>query len=130
EATKSGWSLTSILCDDPTSLNASSGDIATRAATYKLDPGETVTCIFTNTKLTPTISSFNPTHGNGGTSVVLTGTNFTGATSVKFNGTTATFHVDSPTQITAVAPSTVSTGPITVTGPGGTGTSATNFSVP
>ena len=37
----------------------------------------------------PTITSFTPTSGTVGSSVVLTGTNFTGATAVKFNGTTA-----------------------------------------
>ena len=38
---------------------------------------------------TPTITSFTPTAGFTGTSVVITGTKFTGATAVKFNGTSA-----------------------------------------
>ena len=51
----------------------------------------------------PTIT-FSPTSGHVGTSVVITGTNLTGATSVKFNGVTATFVVNSATQITATVP--------------------------
>ena len=43
--------------------------------------------------------------GGGGTSVTITGTNFTGATAVTFGGIAATsFTVNSATQITAVAP--------------------------
>ena len=38
----------------------------------------------------PTITSFTPTFGPIGTSVTITGTNFTGATSVTFNGVSAT----------------------------------------
>jgi hypothetical protein len=37
----------------------------------------------------PTISGFTPISGSVGTSVTITGTNFTGATSVKFNGVSA-----------------------------------------
>src|SRR5207253_1148904 len=37
-------------CDDANSATASSGDTSTRQATFKVDPGETVTCTFTNRK--------------------------------------------------------------------------------
>jgi hypothetical protein len=61
---------------------------------------------------------------------VITGTSFTGATAVKFGTTSATnFSVDSDTQITATVPTGASTGAISVTTAGGTGTSATMFTV-
>jgi hypothetical protein len=59
----------------------------------------------------PTITSLSPNKGpgTGGNTVVITGTNFVGlfwADSVMFGSNSATsFHVDSSTQITAVAPS-------------------------
>jgi hypothetical protein len=78
----------------------------------------------------PTITSFTPTTGPVGTSVVITGTNFTGATAVRFNGVTATtFAVNSATQITATVPTTATTGPIRVTTASGTGSSLTNFTI-
>ena len=81
----------------------------------------------------PTITSFTPTSGPIGTSVVITGTNFSGTgfttSSVKFNGLTATFTVNSATQITATVPTAATTGPISVTTPGGTATSTTNFTI-
>jgi hypothetical protein len=86
----------------------------------------------------PTITSFTPAFGPVGTSVTITGTNFSGTvsgatfttTSVKFNTTTATtFTVNSATQITAKVPTGATTGKISVTTPGGTATSATNFTV-
>ena len=77
----------------------------------------------------PTITSFSPTSGDVGTSVVITGTGFFGTSSVKFNNVEATFTVDSDTQITATVPTGATTGPITVTTPGGTATSTTNFEV-
>jgi len=78
----------------------------------------------------PTITLFMPTRGTVGTSVVITGAGFTGATAVAFHGTPATvFTVNSDTQITATVPAGASTGPIAITTPGGTGTSATNFVV-
>jgi hypothetical protein len=51
----------------------------------------------------PSITSFAPTNGNSGTTVTITGTNFTGATAVYFGNTAATsFTVNSATSITAV----------------------------
>ncbi|HET6594988.1 MAG TPA: hypothetical protein VFG81_05165 [Anaerolineales bacterium] len=44
------FALTSIVCNDGGSANPSTGNLATRTATFKLDPGETVRCVFTNTK--------------------------------------------------------------------------------
>jgi len=77
----------------------------------------------------PTITSFAPSSGVTGTSVVLTGTNFTGVSSVKFNGAAAGFMVNSSTQITATVPSTATTGSITVTTSAGTATSGSPFTV-
>ena len=72
----------------------------------------------------PTVSSLNPTFGStaGGTSVIITGTNFTGATAVSFGGTPAAgFVVNSPTQITATSPAhAAGVDNVTVTSPGGT----------
>ncbi|MBP0644734.1 IPT/TIG domain-containing protein, partial [Mycobacterium tuberculosis] len=55
----------------------------------------------------PTVSSVNPTSGpgSGGTTVTITGTNFTGASAVAFGGTAAAgFSVVSATSITATSP--------------------------
>ena len=81
------------------------------------------------TVLTPTITGFTPAGGSAGTVVTITGSNFSGVTAVAFGGTGATFTVISPTQITATAPSGVTTGKITVTTSAGTATSAANFTV-
>jgi hypothetical protein len=78
----------------------------------------------------PTITSFSPTSGPVGTTVQINGTKFSGATSVKFNGVSATqFLVYSSTLVLAKVPTGATTGPISVTTPGGTGQSATSFTV-
>ena len=46
ETVPDGWDLTDITCDD----GDSSGDKATGEATFNVSPGETVRCVFTNTK--------------------------------------------------------------------------------
>src|SRR6185436_19433035 len=84
---------------------------------------------FTVVPPAPTITTFSPTSGQVGAAVTITGTNFNGATSVRFNGTAATFTVVSATQINTSVPSGATTGRITVTTPGGTATSATDFTV-
>jgi len=78
----------------------------------------------------PTITAISPTNGPiaGGTSVVITGVNFIGASAVKFGSTNATgYTVNSPTQITATSPAgAFGTTDITVTT--GWGTSAISAS--
>jgi hypothetical protein len=76
----------------------------------------------------PVVTGLSPALGltAGGTSVIITGTNFTGATAVSFGGTAATaFTVDSATQITATAPAgAAGTVNVSVTAPGGTSADA------
>src|SRR5207302_2892599 len=75
------------------------------------------------------ITSFSPTSGPAGASVTITGTNFTGVTSVTINGVAASFTVNSSTSIATTLPNGATTGPISVTTSGGTATSASNFTV-
>jgi large repetitive protein len=77
----------------------------------------------------PTITSFSPTSGPVGTEVTITGTNLDNATAVRFGGVSATITSHTATQVVATVPVGALTGPITVTTPGGTATSGTNFTV-
>ncbi|GEM_PF-1332471 len=63
----------------------------------------------------PTVAGINPTSGLIGSQVTITGANFTDVTAVKFsNNVTASFNVNSATQITATVPAGAVTGPITI----------------
>jgi hypothetical protein len=78
----------------------------------------------------PSVTSFNPTTGKTGTSVVITGSDFTNVSQVSFNGTVQpTYTVNSPTQITTTVPSGATTGTISVTNNAGIGTSSASFTV-
>ncbi len=78
-----------------------------------------------------TITSFTPGSGSAGTTVVITGSGFTGATRVTFGTAEATFHVDSDTQITTTVPATApARGKISVTTPTGRATCSTQFTRP
>ena len=79
--------------------------------------------------LPPTITGLVPALGPVGATVTLTGTNLTGATAVKFNGTSASFTVTSSTQIAATVPVGATSGRIAVTTPGGSAISAASFTV-
>jgi hypothetical protein len=78
----------------------------------------------------PTVDSFAPTSGSPGDSIVIQGTNLTGATDVDFNGVPADFTVPSDTEIDAVVPSGNTAGRISVTTPGGTAQSTGTFTGP
>jgi molybdate transport system substrate-binding protein len=78
----------------------------------------------------PTLTAIAPRRGSWGATVTLTGTNFTGATSVTFHGVPARFTVRSATRIVVTVPARARTGRITVTNPAGTATSSTSFRVP
>ncbi len=77
----------------------------------------------------PTITGFSPAAGQAGTTVTITGANLDTTTQVAFNGVTAAFTVLSASQLTATAPSGVTTGPLTVTTLGGTAASLVSFTV-
>ena len=79
--------------------------------------------------VTPRITGFVPQSGDPGASVVITGSNFTGATAVRFNGIAGAFHLDSSTQITATVPASATTGALAITTPGGTATSTGSYTV-
>jgi hypothetical protein len=70
----------------------------------------------------PTVTKVEPTRGpaSGGTSVTITGSNFNGATAVRFGSSTASFTVNSGTSITAVSPPGSGSVNVTVTTPAGT----------
>jgi uncharacterized repeat protein (TIGR03803 family) len=67
--------------------------------------------------------------GAPGSSVIILGTNLTGASSVTFNGAAASFTLVSSTEITATIPTGATTGPIVVTTPKGAYTSNKNFQI-
>lgn len=76
----------------------------------------------------PSIGGFSPGSGGEGTVVSISGSSFTNASSVLFDGVPAlTFSVSNNASIHATAPNSVSTGPLTVTAPGGVVASATVF---
>ena len=94
-------------------------------------PGGTVvsTASFTVTAPPPEISTVSPGSGAPGTAVTIGGHRFSGATAVSFNGVAASFTVGSDSAVTAIVPAGATTGPVSVTTPNGTATSATAFGV-
>jgi hypothetical protein len=78
----------------------------------------------------PTITSFSPSAGPAGTTVLIQGTNFIAGATVAFNGTPAAqVTLVSANQLRAVAPNGVTSGPLTVTTAGGSATSTASFTV-
>ncbi len=78
--------------------------------------------------LPPAIASFSPTNSAPGTTVVIKGANFLGTTAVMFNSLAAGFvPPTNNTTLVAVVPGGVTTGPISITTPGGTATSTALF---
>jgi hypothetical protein len=76
----------------------------------------------------PTVSGVSPNSGtvNGGTTVTITGANFTNATAVDFGGTPAGFTVNDDSSITAVSPVAAAAGTVDVTVVTAGGSSATS----
>jgi uncharacterized repeat protein (TIGR01451 family) len=100
----------------PISVTTPAGTAVSAASFIVLPPG-------------PIVSSFEPTAGLPGAAVTIEGVHFTGATAVRFGGRSAAFDVTSDAQIRAVVPADGTTGPITVSTPGGTHVTSTLFFV-
>ena len=73
--------------------------------------------------------SLTSTLGKPGQQVGILGQGLTGATSVSFNGTSATFKVRSGTFLVVTVPTGVTSGYVTVNTPSGTLTSNVPFSL-
>lgn len=115
----------------PVTANTIKATVAPNTTTGKItvtNAGGTATSV-NSFKITPKIESFSPASGLVGSSVTITGSNFTGATTVKFGTAIASFTVNSATQITAIVPTNAITSLISVTTPDGTSTIATSFVV-
>src|SRR5213593_2523531 len=119
-----------FMVNSATSIQATVPAGATTGPISVITPGGTATS-GTNFTITnpPTITSFTPAGGVVGTRVTISGTNFTGATAVRFNGVSSTFTVNSATSIQATVPATATSGPISVTTPAGTASSGSSFTV-
>ena len=83
---------------------------------FELGPGEAA--FNADVQPFPAVTALAPSKGSiaGGTTVTISGTDFSGVTAVSFGGAAAkSFAVASETQLTAVAPKTVKPGPVDVT---------------
>lgn len=76
----------------------------------------------------PILTSFIPSNSPPGSLVAVSGTNFTDTSAVNFNGTpAAAFYVTNNNSLGAVVPAGITSGPISITTPGGTTNSAARF---
>ena len=129
-----GVAATSVVVVSATSITARTpaGTAGAKSVAVTTAGGTaTKASAFTYVVPAPTITSIAPTSGTtlGGTAFTITGTNLTGATSVKVNGVAATsVVVVSATSITAKTPAgTAGAKSLTVTTAGGTATKASAF---
>jgi hypothetical protein len=109
-AVVTSWSNTSIIAIVPSDLSP-----FTNVAVKVTVSGVSAISIFS---ITPNITNLSPTVGPAGTSVTITGTNFTltqGTNTVTFNGTPATPTSWGPTSIVVPVPAGATTGNVVVT---------------
>jgi len=121
--TFNGTAAQSYTVDTDTEITATVAAGTTTGPVSVTGPGGTTTSsalFYTQ----PAISGFSPGSAGAHATVTVTGTSFTGATSVTLNGTSVPFSVASNTRLTFTVPAGATSGPITVTAPAGSGTSA------
>jgi len=108
---------------------AANGQSYTQSGTYTYNSNcQDYTLNLTVTNVS--ISSLVPSSGAIGSTMVISGSGFTGATGVLFNGTAATsFTVDNNGQITVTVPAGTTTGPVTVAVSGCSAISSANFTI-
>jgi hypothetical protein len=119
---------TGLSFDGTTGTISGTPTVVTPAANYTVTAANNVGTVTTTVNISvvlplPTITSFTPSTVGAGQTVIITGTGFTGASSVTFGGTPATYTVISGTSIKAVL-GAGSSGSVVVITPGGTATLA------
>ncbi len=118
-----------ILSNTATTITARVPNTITGAVNVTTPYGTAFGPFFTPTAPAPTITLFAPASGPMGTSVNIAGTNLDWVTGAAVSGVAATITAQTPTSLTLTVPD-AATGRITLTGPGGTATSAVDFVVP
>jgi YD repeat-containing protein len=107
-------------------------DASGNAAVYSYDPVGNIVSIHRYASTDLATISFTPKQGPSNTTVTITGTGFssvTSANSVQFNGVSATVISSTPNQIVTAVPNGATTGPLTISSPAGTVTTADSFTV-
>ncbi len=94
-----------------------------------LGTGTSAPAQFTVSYTAPSIASFSPNSGPVGASVVINGSGFSTLQGVSFNGTQATFTINSDAKVTATVPAGATSGFLTLRNLGGTTISADAFTV-
>jgi uncharacterized delta-60 repeat protein len=123
-------SATQLTAQLPATALATAGSYDVLVASPAPGGGTSAPATFTVTTPAPTLVSFAPASGLVGTSVTVTGTNLTGASSLTLNGVAVSgFTVVDATTLTFVVPTGATSGLVAVTTPGGTATSTVAFTV-
>jgi YD repeat-containing protein len=117
---------------DPASRLIGVSDSLGATATYNYDPVGNLLSIANNATSQVSVIGFDPLTGSAGTQVTISGTGFSPTISqdtVSFNGTPATVTFATQTQLVATVPLGAATGPIAVTTPNGSASSASSFAI-
>ena len=113
---------TSLVTNTSSQMTIAQQLFVSNVVTYPIViPGETI--------LPPTVSGVSPSTGpiTGGTSVVITGTNFNSSAQVSFGGVPSTnYSVSSSTSMTATVPAGLNVGPVSVVVTTSAGSNANN----
>ena len=110
ETALAGWTLTDITCNDTNSTDAGN------TATFNVEAGETVRCVFTNTKnVTTTTPGGGGGGGGGGTTTITPPASTTPITTTPIVAPT-TVHNTSTSTTAEVLPTTVRPGKLAFTG--------------
>jgi hypothetical protein len=121
-----GIASPTVTVDSPTHLTAEvpAGNASGKVTVQGTVGGDVVSTQSVGVK--PTVTFFSVSHGFTGINVFVAGSGFIGTTSVKINGVPGTFSGISAAgnTMTFTIPAAATSGPITVTNPFGTGSSA------
>ncbi len=124
----SGSTCTEIVSFVPVAGGTVAGSVTSEDNSLNATSTQAVALNGTGIQLAPTVTAISPAAGPGagGTLVTITGTNFTGATGVRFGAfASPSFTANSSTSITAIAPANT-TGTVDVMVTTAAGTSATS----
>jgi hypothetical protein len=108
---------------------ATTSALGTTVITTNHSDGVTASTTLTVLLLAPTITAVVPTAGAVGSTVTVMGTSLGTTSQVTFNGATASFAIQSGSQVTATVPLGATSGPVQLVSTGGTAISPQPFAI-